>query len=207
MDRRYCVQCGTISRVNRQTDGGRVRREYVACEGITANQSFSHSFCFEQQRRGGAMTVSFGEISRVQIESRRADDAVLAFAKIEHGKPLTETDQQALAYARDFLEDVKRGSAWLSEKGQKTIDATSQRFFSPLVRAADSLTVGTGTLDTFKHEVDSLLQAAKRAADGDLINTEQIKSLRRFFNSVHTKSLDQVDAFFMPAPIPNSNVA
>jgi hypothetical protein len=154
------------------------------------------------------MSALFGELSDLLVESRQADDAVLALAKLEKGRELNDRDRAALADARDFLRDVRNGSAWLTGPESK-IDSASTRFFSSFVRAADSMgSVGSAaSLDSFTHQIEALLRSADALVEGQGAPEEGIKHLRKFFNAVLTRSLDEVDSMFSTAQFPRVRVA
>lgn len=137
--------------------------------------------------------TAFGELAEALSFTRQADNVVLALAKIENGRDLTETDRCALRYAHDFLEEVHSGSRWLSEE-QFTINQESARTMSSFVRAAESLS-SAQSFDGLLGNIDELLRSAK-AVDAGKAEPEQLKALRKFFGSILKNTLDQVDRSF-----------
>ncbi len=138
---------------------------------------------------------AFGELAQALSMSRKADDIVLALAKLEHNRDLTEVDRDALRYARKFLKEVDSGSRWLSQP-KPMINQESARTMSSFVRAAESLS-SAESLDKILIDIKELLRAATaveagKAAIGDL------GLLRRFFGNILNNTLDQVDRSLVP---------
>ena len=138
---------------------------------------------------------AFGELAQALSLTRQADNVVLALAKIENGRKLTEEDENALAFACAFLQEVQSGSRWLSQD-QPTINQESARTMSSFVRAAESLS-GTQSLNGLSHDIEELLRSAHAAVSGTAENSD-LGTLRRFFGSILNNTLDQVDRSLKP---------
>lgn len=139
---------------------------------------------------------AFGELAQALSLSRQADNVVLALAKIEHDRVLTQKDRDALQFAVKFLDEVQSGSRWLTQE-RPTINPESARTMSSFVRAAESLS-GAQSFDRLLDDITELLRSAKAVSDGTAA-PEQLKSLRSFFGRILNNTLDQVDRSFTPA--------
>lgn len=150
-----------------------------------------------KQKEGGGMNrnYAFGELAETLALTRQADNIVLALAKKENGRDLTEIDKNALRFALDFLNEVRSGSRWLSEE-EPTINQESARTMSSFVRAAESLS-SAQSLDRLRDNIEDLVRSAQ-AAEAGTAETAQLKELRCFFGSILNNTLDQVDRSFAP---------
>ncbi len=133
---------------------------------------------------------AFGELAQALSISRRADDIVLALAKLEHKRDLTIADRDALTYARRFLQEVHSGSRWLSQP-RLMINQESARTMSSFVRAAESLS-SAQSLDKILIDIKDLLRAA-RAVEAGTAENKDLGLLRGFFGNLLNNTLDQVD--------------
>ena len=137
----------------------------------------------------------FGELAQALSLSRQADNVVLALAKIEHARELTQKDQAALQFAIRFLQEVDSGSRWVTQD-RPTINPESARSMSSFVRAAESLS-GVQSFDRLLDNITELLNSAEAAGDGKA-QPEQLRALRSFFGRILNNTLDQVDRSFVP---------
>ena len=133
---------------------------------------------------------AFGELAQALSISRKADDIVLALAKIEHKRNLTEVDKEALKYARRFLQEVDSGSRWLSQP-RPLINQESARTVSSFVRAAESLS-SAESFDKVLIDIKELLRAAQSVEAGGA-SVSELGLLRKFFGSILNNILDQLD--------------
>ena len=138
---------------------------------------------------------AFGELAQALSLTRQADNVVLALAKIENRRELTEGDKIALSFALDFLQEVNSGSRWLSQD-QPIINQESARTMSSFVRAAESLS-GAQSLNGLLQDIEELLRSAQAAVSGTARDSE-LSTLRKFFGSILNNTLDQVDRSLAP---------
>lgn len=133
---------------------------------------------------------AFGELAQALSISRKADEIVLALAKIEHKRNLTEVDKEALKYARRFLQEVDSGSRWLSQP-RPLINQESARTVSSFVRATESLS-SAESFDKVLIDIKELLRAAQSVEAGGA-SVSELGLLRKFFGSILNNTLDQLD--------------
>jgi len=138
-------------------------------------------------------SYAFGELAQSLSLSRNADNVVLAIAKVQNGRDLTDTDKIALQFAVDFLREVHLGSRWSSEE-QPTINQDSARKMSYFVRAAETLSRAQSSGGLVAN-IEGLLRSAEAAKAGNA-QVPDLQHLRRFFGSILKATLDQLDRSF-----------
>jgi len=136
---------------------------------------------------------AFSELADSLSLSRNADNVVLAIAKVQNGRELTEMDKTALEFAVDFLNEVHSGSRWSSED-RLTINQDSARKMSYFVRAAESLS-REQSAEGLVANIEGLLRSAEAATAGTA-HVSELQHLRIFFGSILKNTLDQLDRSF-----------